>query len=206
MSAHRVLTYGDTALLLEVDEPGGALACFTALRERSLAGVLDVVPAARTVLVRFDPATTTAESVARELSRLPAGTVAPVASAPAVELPVVYDGADLGAVAAELGWSVERLVGEHTAAPWQVAFTGFAPGFGYLVRPDWPSVARRADPRPSVPTGSVGLADRYSGVYPRASPGGWRLVGHTGVPLWDAAADPPAVLVPGTEVRFVVAP
>lgn len=91
----------------------------------------------------------------------------------------------------------------HTGAAYTVAFTGFAPGFGYLTGLPSPLRQPRLDsPRTRVPAGSVGLAGEFTGVYPRESPGGWRLLGHTTTPLFDAHADPPALLAPGDRVRF----
>jgi KipI family sensor histidine kinase inhibitor len=121
-----------------------------------------------------------------------------------VELPVHYDGADLAELAGLLDLTPEELVGRHTAREWTVAFCGFAPGFGYLTQPGggW-EVPRRATPRTRVPPGSVALAGEFSGVYPRESPGGWQLIGHTDVAVFDVDRDPPALLRPGTQVRFV---
>ena len=115
-----------------------------------------------------------------------------------------YDGPDLDDVAALTGLSRSEVVAAHTGRPWRVAFGGFAPGFAYLVGGD-PRlrVPRRDRPRPSVPAGSVGLAGEFSGVYPRSSPGGWQLVGTTSAVLFDVDRDPPALLGPGTTVRFV---
>ncbi|KFI96955.1 carboxyltransferase domain-containing protein [Bifidobacterium stellenboschense] len=120
-----------------------------------------------------------------------------------VEIPVVYDGEDLGNVAKLLGISLEQVVARHSGHPWKVAFGGFAPGFDYLVDGD-PifDVPRRKAPRLAVPAGSVGLAGTFSGVYPRASSGGWQLIGRTSVPMWNDAMDPPALLRPGDTVRF----
>ena len=85
-----------------------------------------------------------------------------------------------------------------------VAFGGFAPGFAYLAGGDPRlDVERRAEPRTSVPPGSVGLAGEFSGIYPRASPGGWQLIGHTDAVLWDLERG--ALLEPGGTVRFVEA-
>ena len=102
-----------------------------------------------------------------------------------------------------LGVSADELVRRHAAAEWTVAFTGFAPGFGYLVSPDWPfEVPRLPSPRTRVPRGAVGLAGEFTGAYPRETPGGWRLIGTTAASLFDADATPPALLAPGTRVRF----
>jgi KipI family sensor histidine kinase inhibitor len=120
-----------------------------------------------------------------------------------VELAVNYDGPDLVRVADEVGISVAELVRVHADADYTVAFCGFAPGFAYLAGLD-PTlrVARLAQPRTSVPPGSVGIAGDYTGVYPRSSPGGWRLLGTTDAALWDTRRTPPALLTPGTAVRF----
>jgi KipI family sensor histidine kinase inhibitor len=175
-----------------------------ALREDVPEGVIDVVPAARTVLVRFDRSRTTAAELAAALRRLRFRPVRSSAAEPEVELPVTYDGADLEDVGRITGLGPEGVVAAHTATPWTVAFCGFMPGFGYLVSgAATPRVPRRADPRTRVPAGSVALADRYTGVYPRSSPGGWQLIGRTDRTLWDADADPPALLRPGVRVRFV---
>jgi KipI family sensor histidine kinase inhibitor len=130
-----------------------------------------------------------------------------VAAAPASEevvtIPVRYDGDDLAEVAAILGMRPEEVVALHTGSSWRVAFGGFAPGFAYLVTDhDRLTVPRRSTPRTRVPAGSVGLAGEFSGVYPRSSPGGWQLIGRTDAVLWDASADPPALLRPGAAVRF----
>ncbi|HET9420751.1 MAG TPA: carboxyltransferase domain-containing protein, partial [Nocardioides sp.] len=95
------------------------------------------------------------------------------------------------------------VVGAHTGQTWTVAFAGFAPGFGYLAGADARlTVPRLQVPRTSVPAGAVALAGEFGGVYPRASPGGWRLIGRTDAPLWDAGREQPALLPPGTRVRF----
>jgi KipI family sensor histidine kinase inhibitor len=202
----RLLPYGDAAVLLEVPDNAAALAWYADLRARPPAGVVDVVPADCTVLVRLDPGRTDVASVLADLS---ARTVVPasLAEGPLVTIPVTYDGPDLDGVAEACGWSVVDLVAEHQARTWQVAFVGFAPGFGYL-RPDgaWPQVPRRSDPRTGVPAGAVALGGGYAGIYPAASPGGWQVIGHTGLVVWDVERDPPAMLAPGTRVRFVERP
>ncbi len=118
-------------------------------------------------------------------------------------LDVVYDGPDLADTAALLGVSPEALVAQHAAARWSVAFTGFAPGFGYLTSADWPyDVPRLEVPRTRVPEGSVGLAAGFTGAYPRETPGGWQLIGTTRAQLFDPDAASPALLSPGGRVRF----
>jgi KipI family sensor histidine kinase inhibitor len=196
-----VLPYGDGALLVEPAEAGLVLPLAAQLRR--LPGVTEVVPAARTVLVRADPA-----HLPGLRARLPHLELDPAADEPVqadtVELPVRYDGADLDGTAAELGLEPDELVRRHTHAAYVVAFCGFAPGFAYLRGLD-PAlyVGRLAEPRTRVPAGAVGIAGEFTGVYPRESPGGWRLLGRTDALLWDLERDPPALLTPGTRVRFV---
>jgi KipI family sensor histidine kinase inhibitor len=202
----RVLPSGSTALLVELDDLDAVLALYAALAGDPPDGVVDVVPAARTVLLVTDPARTTLAAVAEAVR---ATTPRPDARAAGdvVELPVHYDGADLAELAGLLDLTPAELVRRHSGAEWTVAFCGFAPGFGYLTQDSgsW-DVPRRSTPRTKVPPGSVALAGEFSGVYPRESPGGWQLVGRTDVAVFDLDRDPAALLRPGVRVRFVAAP
>ncbi|HUB55165.1 MAG TPA: carboxyltransferase domain-containing protein [Mycobacterium sp.] len=199
-----VLDYGDQALLLQFDNTTDVLAWAAALREAALPGVLDIVPASRTVLLKLD-GPRQQPAVRRRLRALRVD-VGVVATAPAVEpvvIDVVYDGADLAEVADHTGLTTAQVINAHTATPWQVGFGGFAPGFAYLVGGDPRlSVPRRSEPRSSVPAGAVGLAGEFTGIYPRRSPGGWQLIGHTDVVLWDIDRPDPALLTPGMWVQF----
>ncbi|HAM12723.1 MAG TPA: hypothetical protein DCO91_05315, partial [Microbacterium sp.] len=218
VSSAGVRVFGDTGLLAEVPEsisPAEALRVVISLRERlsssQPAGVVDLVPAARTVLVRFAPREVATSVVRAWIEKSLADALA-VTDVPAraavdgntdVEIGIRYDGPDLDKTAAFLGIHSADLVSAHLAATWTVAFTGFAPGFGYLVSEDWPfDVPRLASPRTRVPAGSVGLAGSFSGAYPRSTPGGWRLIGTTSAPLFDPDAASPALLRPGMRVRF----
>lgn len=200
----RILPYGDRALLAEVDSLERAVALAAALeRARPLVpGVEELVPGARTVLVRIDPRTISLTAAERWIASAEAAPDAP-AGGELVTLPVRYDGPDLAEAAELLGLSAEVLVARHTAATWRAAFVGFAPGFAYLTSSEFAfEVPRRSTSRTRVPAGSVGLAGEFSGVYPRDSPGGWQLIGTTDATLWDVTRIPPALLRPGTEVRF----
>lgn len=199
----RVLTASDRAVLVECADLDEAMRMHRAWAE--VPGVVERVPGARTVLVRFDPLVTSADELARVLVATGANGSAP-ASGSEVPVPVHYGGDDLAEVAELLGVSVEALIRRHASARWTVAFSGFAPGFGYLVGDD-PlfDVPRRSSPRTRVPAGAVALAGRFSGVYPRESPGGWQLIGTTDAAMWDVHRDPPALLTPGAVVRFAVA-
>lgn len=202
----RILAFGDTALLVEVDTIGEVVGLAAALRSARPAGVAEIVPAARTVLLRCDPAVRGLAEIAEDVHRLPP-KAADHPAAGTVEIPVRYDGEDLAQVAESTGLSEREMVRRHVGACWTVAFCGFAPGFGYLVTDaDWPQIPRHLTPRTRVPAGSVALAGEFSGVYPRDSPGGWQLIGRTDLATFDLATFPPALLRPGVEVRFVALP
>lgn len=196
----RLLPYGEGAWLLEPDDPAAVLPLAAAAG--ALAAVVEVVPAAGTVLAVLAegvrPAEVEAELRALAASGRPAG-----ADGDEVILDVRYDGADLADTAAELGLDADGLVRAHSAGEYVVAFCGFAPGFAYLRGLDPGLHAARLDsPRTRVPAGSVGIAGEFTGVYPRESPGGWRLLGRTDAALWDLDRPRPALLTPGTRVRF----
>jgi len=202
----RLLPSGSTAVLVELDSLDDVLALYAALADEPPDGVVDVVPAARTVLLVTDPARTTLAAVADAVRRTTPRPGARAGGDP-VELPVRYDGPDLAETAQLLSLSPAELVERHSGSAWTVAFCGFSPGFGYLTQPGarW-DVPRRPTPRTAVPPGSVALAGEFSGVYPRASPGGWQLIGRTDVAVFDLARDPAALFRPGTTVRFVSVP
>ncbi|MGH3434899.1 MAG: 5-oxoprolinase subunit B family protein [Sciscionella sp.] len=196
---------GESAVLVEFDHLELVLGLLRELRAQPPRGVRGLVPAARTLLVEFDPARVSFDALVAELTTRPlAATDSDTGEQ--VVLPVRYDGEDLADVAARTGMDTREVVRRHTAAVYTVAFCGFAPGFGYLTGLDAALRLPRHDtPRTRVPSGSVGLAGEYTGVYPQASPGGWRIIGHTSATVWDTEADPPALLVPGATVRFVEA-
>ena len=208
MVSNMIRDYGDRALLLECAATEEVLALSAALRDAQLPGVHDIVPAARTVLLKLaDPAHLA--PTRRRLSRLEvdAATVFEHPSADIdVTIDVVYDGPDLTNVATHTGMTAAEVIEAHTQNPWQVGFGGFAPGFAYLVGGDARlAVPRRSDPRTAVPAGSIGLAGEFSGIYPRQSPGGWQLIGRTDTVLWDIDRRRPALLRPGMWVQFRVA-
>lgn len=200
---------GDRALLVlpaRAEQLAGMLAT---VRSAGPAGVADLLPAAETLLITIDPGVDPT-AVARDLLALlsdPAARIAaPDDDASEVIIPVRYDGVDLDEVAGLLGVGVPEVIAAHTGRVWRCRFVGFTAGFGYL-EPDepWRTVPRRARSRTAVPAGSVGLADRYSAVYPRRAPGGWQLIGTTDAAMWDLGRPQSALLAPGTRVRFVEA-
>jgi KipI family sensor histidine kinase inhibitor len=187
-----------------VDGLDEVLALHAEIGRRRAAGwapsLVEVVPAARTVLLDGvdDPA-----AVAREI-RSWAVPPAPAEEGPVVEIRCVYDGPDLGDVAARWGLAPAEVAAQHASVLHRVAFCGFGPGFAYLTGiGEDRAVPRRPHPRTTVPAGSVAVAGSYTGVYPRASPGGWNLIGRTDAAMWDAARPEPALLQPGWRVRFV---
>jgi len=199
-----VLDYGDHALMVQCGSTADVLAWVAALRAAALPGVVDIVPAARTVLVKLDGPRR--QGIVRRRLRTMRVGADPAAAAdrgPDVVIGVAYDGPDLDEVAGLTGLSTDAVVQAHTATVWQVGFSGFAPGFAYLVGGD-PRlrVPRRPEPRTSVPAGAVALAGEFSAIYPRQSPGGWQLIGHTDTPLWDLDRPSPALLTQGMWVRF----
>ncbi|HET8616853.1 MAG TPA: urea amidolyase family protein [Actinomycetales bacterium] len=224
----RIRPCGSRALLLELDDLEDARDWYATLLDAELPGVVDLVPAARTVLVvageggasspvprsplgsgGLTPSPTLDDLVQRLRTMRPARGRRPAgAGQEPLEVPVVYDGEDLAEVADLLGVEEAELVRRHTGQAWTVAFCGFAPGYGYLVPEgtahglEWGSLPRRHVPRTRVPAGAVAVAGRFTGIYPSPSPGGWQLIGRTALALFDADREPAALLVPGRRVRF----
>ncbi|WP_329576596.1 MULTISPECIES: 5-oxoprolinase subunit B family protein [unclassified Streptomyces] len=205
---------GSTALLAELADLDDVLALRAALERDRPNGVRELIAAARTLLVTYDPAVAGHDGLSRTLAEragaLPAegaGTgQAPSGQATRYDtlvVPVRYDGPDLADVTELTGLTVREVIERHTAPLYTVAFAGFAPGFGYLTGTDPVlHLPRRSEPRTAVPSGSVAVAGGFTGVYPRSSPGGWQLLGSTDAPLWEEDRTPPALLVPGRNVRF----
>lgn len=192
--------YGEQAALLDCDSLDQMSAARATVEAAAIPGVIELVPGARSLLVVAEPPVLDRVRVlldGADLAHPPSG------SPREVTLDVRYDGEDLAMVARAAGLSEEDVVGLHTGAVYTVAFTGFAPGFGYLT--GLPAALRQPrleSPRTRVPSGAVGVAGEFTGVYPRESPGGWRLLGHTSATLFDPALDPPALFAPGDRVRF----
>jgi len=220
----RVVAFGDAAVLVIVGERL-ASAVTRQVHEvaraigRATGGELGwsaPVPGAASVLVEVDPldpgvpvALTRLRELTRTLGEHPRDDDAGAAptAGPIVELPTSYggvDGPDLEAVARLHGLDVVDVIALHASTEYEVQFLGFAPGFAYLgPLPEAIVTPRHATPRTKVAAGSVGIAGRQTAVYPFDSPGGWQIIGRTDARLWDVSRDPPALLVPGTTVRFV---
>lgn len=202
----RFLPIGPRTLMVEMEDLDQTLALFDALQADPVPGIAEIIPAARTLMIRTATGCPADAMLAGAiLSRQPAkGTKPQPRETETVELPMTYDGEDLGDVARHLGMTEAELIEAHQQVTWQVAFCGFAPGFAYMTGDDPRfDLPRRTSPRTRIPAGSVALAGRFCGVYPQDSPGGWQLVGRTTVPMWDLSRDPPAFLRPGMRCRFV---
>lgn len=201
----KVLPCGERALLVEVEDLSAVLRLYASLQEADLPGVTDLVPAACTVLVTTD-GRVSLDHLRRCLAALPPAR--PVdRDTRTVEVPVTYDGPDLVVAAAAVGMSPEALVRRHIGSSWKVAFTGFLPGFAYLVSASgMEPVPRRHEPRTRVPRGSVAMGGFFTGIYPNESPGGWQVIGRTALAMFELDREPPALLVPGQQVRFLEVP
>lgn len=203
----KILPFGDQGVLVQCRDLKSAMALRGWLEMHPVVGQRELIPAARTVLIRL-ACGSDLSALAGQLP-LPGllGQAEPELPVAAVTIEVVYNGPDLAEVADLTGLSIHDIIRLHTTSPWVVAFTGFMPGFGYLTGGDSRlAVPRRHDPRSRVPAGAVGLAGEFSGVYPQSSPGGWQLLGRTDAVLWDEHRNPPALFVPGTKVQFVQVP
>jgi KipI family sensor histidine kinase inhibitor len=198
----RLRRCGPDAVLVEVSSLDEVEAVRSALAAAELPDLVELVPAARTVLASFVPGSGGVGWLRPLLDTVDLGQRATTSSREVV-LRVHYDGPDLELVAETAGTDVAGVVSLHTGAQYKVSFCGFAPGFGYLVGlPPELRQPRLDNPRKRVPPGSVGIAGEYTGAYPTASPGGWRLIGRTDATLFDSHRDPAALLAPGDTVRF----
>jgi KipI family sensor histidine kinase inhibitor len=191
---------GERGLLIEAPDNSSV----HAMAERSLSvwpELEEIVPGHETLLLVWPSRAPDSGEVEIALADLQRMDLEPTESE--IVIPTVYDGPDLESLAGETGLSVEAIVSLHATTVFTAAFTGFAPGFAYLVGlPDSLRVARLDEPRPRVPAGSVALAGEYSAVYPTASPGGWRLIGRAKSVMFDPDRERPALIEPGAKVRF----
>ncbi len=198
---------GEAAIVLECDEHGVATQrrmWGLARDARAWPHVREAVVGAGNLTVAFERDATSYEAVRDELARAWTNARDAAASVRTVEIPVRYEGEDLQAVADACGLQIDAVIALHAAGVYVVAFVGFLPGFAYLdgldARLHFP---RRAQPRTRVPAGSVAIAGAQSGIYPFDSPGGWHIVGHTALRMFDPDRDPAALLQPGDAVRFI---
>jgi KipI family sensor histidine kinase inhibitor len=217
LSTPRLLPAGDQAITVEfgdeIDlEVNQRVYSFAdSVDAAELPGVVETVPSYRSVLVQYDVrATSFAElrpSLLELLERPLATPGEEDAGGEVFELPVVYggeEGPDLDDVAEHAGMAADQVVEIHSSTAYRVYMLGFAPGFPYLGGMD-PRIAcpRLSTPRVRIAAGSVGIAESQTGVYPTASPGGWRIIGRTPVPLFTPETVPPVAILPGRYIQFV---
>jgi len=202
---------GDSAILLELEpviDPAvnaRAVAIATAIRDRRLEGVRDIVPTYRSVAIHFDPLTCDIDSL-RDTMCEAAASPRVSSSGSLVEVPVAYggdDGPDLDDVAAFAKAPAKTVIDRHCGPEYRVFMLGFLPGFAYMGIVDESIAApRKATPRTRIPAGSVGIAGRQTGVYPRRSPGGWQLIGRTSLQVFDPTREPASLFRAGDRVKF----
>lgn len=210
----RIRPAGDRALVVEygvaidpaTNRSVRALGCL--LDGLAHPGLVETVPTYRSLMVHYDPRRVSLSELRRSIAeahdRLDSVRLPP---AKVVDIPTVYGGAygpDLADVAAYHGLTPDEVVTIHAGSEYLVYMMGFTPGFPYLgsVSPRI-STPRLGTPRTLVPAGSVGIAAQQTGIYPTASPGGWRLLGRTPVRLFDLSRTPPVLFEAGDYVRFV---
>jgi KipI family sensor histidine kinase inhibitor len=208
----RFLPCGDTALTIELGDKVDrrvsdlVLALAGRVRAASIAGIAELVPTFRSLLIHYDPMTVCQAQLKERLAPLLSGLTAARSAGRLWRVPVCYHASlapDLAEVAVRTGLTPERVVAFHSSVTYHVYMVGFLPGYPYLG--DLPSelaLPRRDTPRTAVPAGSVAIATSLTAVYALESPGGWHLVGRTPVLLWDPRRDPPAILAAGDQVRF----
>ena len=210
----RFLPAGDKALVVEL---GDSISpelnrkvhdLVTAIESRGTTGVTDLVPTYRSLLVQYDPLQTSTLQLQASLSEIEQGLSEGTPIIPRiVHIPTLYGdehGPDLELVAEGAGLSTEEVISVHAGTDYLVYMMGFTPGFPYLGGlSEALATPRLSTPRVETPAGSVGIAESQTGVYPAASPGGWRLIGRTPLSLFDPGREPPALLAAGDYVRFV---
>lgn len=214
---YRMLPLGDSAFTLELSQPGGSASASVirgwcnhlklAIEQGSLLGVVDLVPASRSLTVVIDPIMTRVDTA--QESTLALLRTLPESDAYTGEcwrLPVCYGGhygPDLAQVAQDAGMSEDEVIALHTDRIYDILLIGFLPGFPFMSQVAEPlCFPRRTTPRVSVPAGSVAIANDQTAVYPWQSPGGWHLLGRCPVPLFNAEWDAPSLLSPGEQVAF----
>jgi KipI family sensor histidine kinase inhibitor len=213
-SSIRYMPFGDTALVVELGDAislevnSKVLALNEAVLKAKIEGIEEIVTTYRSLLIRYNPLKTTYEQLAFYIK-----DIAQVLEKKSVEIegkkiivPVAYGGEygpDLSYVAKHHGLSEGQVVKLHSGREYRVYMIGFVAGFPYLGEvPDEIATPRLETPRLKVPAGSVGIAEKQTGIYPCEAPGGWRVIGRTPVKLFDPQQEPPALIKPGDRVKF----
>lgn len=211
MQRARCYLLGETAVVLEL-EPPVQLATQKRIwrltqRLATFPEVVEAIPGMNNVTVVLRDPTTLALDAIEHLQRWWEESEALEPESRAIEIPVLYGGdagPDLTRVADHCGMSEKQVVELHASIEYRVWFIGFQPGFPYLGgMPEALATPRRAEPRVSVPAGSVGIGGAQTGIYPLESPGGWNLIGRTDLALFNSRLAEPSLLRPGDTLRFI---
>ena len=206
---------GDRAVLVELGEGihpkinQKVRALYTGLATHAFKGIKDLVPSYRSLMVVYDPLVITLNSLQSQLNQIWSNLDDTRQPEPRiVEIPVVYGdqyGPDLGWIADYHQMSPHEIIRLHTQPLYQVYMIGFMPGYPYMGEvPDEIVTPRRKTPRTHVPAGSVGIAQKQTGIYPVASPGGWQIIGRTPMRLFDPKGQPPCFIEMGDRIKFNV--
>jgi KipI family sensor histidine kinase inhibitor len=207
-----LIPFGDSALLIKFgDEIDLSINqrvhnLDALLHVKKINGVIETVPAYATLLVYYDPLVLTFEQIVERVKTEMESVEENISRKPRrIEVPVRYGGEDLQFVAARHHISPREVVNIHASRDYIVYMMGFTPGFAYMGKLDDAIATPRLEtPRVRVEAGSVGIAGAQTGIYPIASPGGWRIIGRTSLRLFDLTADPPFLFSPGDLARFVI--
>jgi KipI family sensor histidine kinase inhibitor len=211
----KIRLMGDRALLVELGDGISprinqkVCALYTGLAAQCIEGIKDLVPSYRSLMVVYDPLVIALDSLQSQLNETWSTLDDDRLAEPrTVEIPVVYGeqyGPDLEWVADYHKMSLQEVIRLHTQPLYQVYMIGFMPGYPYMGEvPDEIVTPRRKTPRTLVPAGSIGIAQKQTGIYPVASPGGWQIIGRTPVRLFDPQAQPPCFLEMGDRIKFLV--
>lgn len=210
----KYMPFGGSALVVEFGDEISekinrkVIALDNAIQKAQVAGVEELVPTYRSLLVRYTPLRISYEQLVFSIKDIEktVGAARVVRRSRRVTVPVVYGGEygpDLGYVAKHHGLTEERVIALHSKREYRVFMIGFVAGFPYLGEvADEIATPRLKTPRLRVPAGSVGIAERQTGIYPCEAPGGWRIIGRTPLRMFDPSQDPPTLMRPGEVVYF----
>ncbi len=209
----RLAPLGDSAITVEFGDEidprinACAVAFAASVSQQGWKGILEIVPTYRSVTIYFDALHWNVSRLADRLKKLPRLSSNGIVPRSALHtIPVLYGGEwgpDLEDVAAFAGLSPAQAITLHASIRYRVYMLGFSPGFPYLALvPERLAMPRLSTPRTKVPAGSVGIADRQTGIYPTTTPGGWRLIGRTSISPYRQGSSVPFLLKPGDMVQF----
>ena len=207
------LQNGDTALTVqlekEISEEVNAYvtALTSSVQDKHIDGIIELVPTFCSLMIIYDCTVIRAGRLKKEISLIiDSLSISGAKSARIWDIPVCYDeefALDIDSVSEHTGLSKEEIVSIHTSKPYLIYMLGFLPGFAYLGGMDKRLVTPRLDsPRLEIFKGAVGIGGEQTGIYPIASPGGWRLIGKTPVNVYDPGANPPILYNAGEYIKF----